>query len=81
MTLFPNIWVNSNPWLFFQNVFYDAGVKNNYAVFFFQMFISISTTGLYNLSFLSICLYDVISLGLYDADVSLGLYDGSFGVF
>jgi hypothetical protein len=29
-----------------------------------------------------LCLYDVvICIGLYDADVSLCLYDGSFGVF
>ncbi len=74
----------------FLNVFYDAGVKNNYAVFF-QMFVSISTIGLYDLSFLSICLYDIvislglydteISKGLYDVEVSLGLYDRSFDVF
>ncbi len=44
--------------------------------FFFQTFVSISTIGLYDLSFLSICLYCTnVSLGLYDTDVSLGLYD------
>ena len=49
--------------------------------FFFQTFVSISTICLYDLSFLSICLYDTeVSLGLYDTDISLGLYDRSWHV-